>query len=81
MKLDIKAFAVACGITWGICVFCLALLTYFGYASEFVELISSVYIGYKPGILGAVIGAFWGFVDAGIGGLVLAWIYNRIAKK
>ncbi len=81
MKLNIKAFAIACGITWGSCIFILSLLAYFGYANEFVELIGSVYIGYKPGLLGAVIGSFWGFVDAGLGGLVLAWIYNRVAKK
>ena len=44
------------------------------------EVMSTLYIGYKATILGSVIGGVWGFFDAGIGGLVVAWLYNKLAK-
>jgi len=31
-------------------------------------------------ILGSIIVGIWGFLDAEIGGVVLAWLYNKIAK-
>ena len=44
------------------------------------EIMASLYIGYKPTFLGSIIGGIWGFVDAGIGGIVVAWLYNKLAK-
>jgi len=41
---------------------------------------ASVYLGYTPTVLGSIIGGIWGFVDAGIGGLLLAWLYNKFLK-
>ena len=35
---------------------------------------------YGPSILGAIIGAVWGFVDGYIAGIVIAWLYNKLAK-
>jgi len=51
-------------------------------AGEFalVDAISSLYIGYRPSILGAIIGAMLGFVDGYITGVVIAWLYNRLAE-
>ena len=40
----------------------------------------TLYIGYKPTVLGSVLGGIWGFFDAGIGGVVVAWLYNMLAK-
>ena len=67
---------------------CFGLPTYFfcgvtamfGWGVALVEALSSLYIGYSPSILGAIIGAVWGFIDGYIAGIVIAWIYNRLAK-
>ncbi len=80
-KLNVKAFGLACGITWGAGMFLLGILNMtLGWGGLFEEIMSSFYLGYQPTILGSIIGGIWGFFDAGIGGLVLAWLYNKFAK-
>ena len=80
-KLDVKAFGLACGIIWGIGVFLLGIGgLLFGYGAKCGEALASVYIGYTPTLLGSAIGGIWAFVDAGIGGLIIAWLYNKLAK-
>jgi len=77
--LNAKNFGLACGITWAFGAFVTALIASSnGYGSEFVSLLGTVYIGYEATLKGAIIGAIWGFIDAGIGGYVLAWIYNKL---
>jgi len=78
MQLNIKAFALACGILWAVGAFILALLAMNGYAQPFVSLIGSGYLGYEASLQGALIGAVWGFVDAFIGGWIFAWLYNKL---
>lgn len=81
MKLDIKAFGLACGIVWGAAMLSLGLLNTFsdwGYGIE--GAMATLYIGYTPTLLGSIIGGIWGFADAGIGGIVLAWLYNKLSK-
>jgi len=46
----------------------------------FVALLSGVYVGYNPTILGSLVGALWAFFDALIGGLLFAWLYNKLIK-
>jgi len=53
---------------------------YFKWGTEFVAPMSSLYIGYKATWPGSIIGFFWGFVDAGIGGVLIAWLYNKFSK-
>ncbi len=80
-KLNIKAFGLSCGMLWGLAMFLLGIInTYFNWGMDWVRLMSSIYIGYKPTLLGSVLGGIWGFFDAGVGGLVLAWIYNKFQK-
>lgn len=79
-KLDIKALGLALGIFWGVCMFLLGISGMFGFGETFVALISRVYIGYAVSIVGAIIGAVWGFVDAFVCGAILAWLYNRFVK-
>jgi hypothetical protein len=40
---------------------------------------ASIYPGYQPftGFSSVIIGAMYGFVDAGIAAAIFAWIYNR----
>jgi len=82
MKLDIKAFALALGLLWTAAIFIMALLDMsLGFGSEWVALVGTVYKGYGPNLQGAFIGMPWAFIDAFIGGLVFAWLYNKLAKQ
>lgn len=81
-KLNIKALALAGGITCAGCMACLGWAARFcGWGNELVEVMSSFYIGYAPTIKGGGIGALWGFADGAIAGALIAFIYNFIAKK
>ena len=80
-KLDVKAVGISVGIIWSLSVLILGLMAmWFGWGMAVAEILSSMYIGYEPTILGCVIGGLWGFADACIGGLVAAWLYNIISK-
>lgn len=84
MKLDVKAFALACGILWGgvILLVDLGSQIWSGYGLAFLSGIASVYPGYDPvmGFSSALIGAGYGLVDGSIAGLLLSWLYNLMAK-
>jgi len=81
MRLDVKAFALACGILWGAAIFLATIwLKVFGFQGEAIRLLDHFYFGYTFSYLGAIIGAIWGFVDGCIGGALLAWLYNKIVK-
>ena len=84
MKLNIKALALAVGIIWGAGMFFVGIinLSYPEYGALFLTVMSSIYPGYDPftGISSVLIGTLYGFVDAGIGGALLAWLYNVFAK-
>ena len=80
-KLDIKAFGLALGIVWGAAMFLLGLTTMWWNWGEGLQFIfGTLYIGYKPTFLGSIIGGVWGFIDAGIGGVVVAWLYNKLTR-
>jgi len=80
-KLDIKAFGLACGIIWGGAMLFLGLInTFTSWGSGIERVMATVYIGYSSTLLGSLIGGIWGFFDAGIGGLLLAWLYNKFSK-
>lgn len=81
MKLNIKAFALACGIVWGLCMFSIGIIDMFTtWGDTLGNIMSTLYIGYKPTVIGSIIGGIWGFADAGIGGACVAWLYNKLAK-
>lgn len=84
MKLNVKAFALACAIVWALGVFTTAIanLIWPGYGLEFLHQIASIYPGYaamRPGFLRAVVGTLYALVDAGVAGAILAWLYNCLA--
>ncbi len=78
-RLDIKAFALTCGLLWGIGLF---VLTWWIIAFEGISgdptFIGRVYPGYALTPLGSVIGIPYAFVDGLIGGAIFAWLYNRL---
>lgn len=81
MKLDVKAFAIACGLIWGAGLFCLTwwVIAFDGITGDPTP-IALVYRGYSISPLGSVIGLAWGLADGAAGGAVLAWLYNRLVK-
>ena len=80
-KLDVKALGLALGILWGGACLIMGITTmFFNWGTLFVALMSSLYIGYKATILGSLLGGIWGFIDAGIAGLIIAWLYNKLSK-
>ena len=80
MKLNVKAFALACGIIWGLGLFILTwwIIAFDGATGE-PTLIGKCYRGYTLSPIGSVIGLAWGSVDGLFGGAVFAWLYNVIA--
>jgi hypothetical protein len=80
-KLDVRAFGLALGLVWGGAMLLLGVVDIFTpWGDGIGAIMSTAYIGYSPTPLGSVIGGLWGFCDAGVGGVVTAWLYNKIAK-
>jgi hypothetical protein len=80
MKLDVKAFALAWGISFGVYFALLGWISAFGWGEGLVSLLSGFYIGYAPGLVGGIIGGVWAFFDAAIGGVIFALVYNWLVK-
>lgn len=82
MKLNIKAFALACGLIWGLGLLVLTwwIIAFEGATGE-VTLIGKVYRGYSISPLGSVAGLVWGFFDGLIGGAIFAWLYGLLLPK
>jgi len=80
-KLDVKAFGITLGIVWSASLLIMGILAMtINYGTGFVNAVSTLYIGYKATVAGIIIGAILGFFDAGIGGVIIAWLYNKLAK-
>jgi hypothetical protein len=82
MKLNVLAFALACGIIWGLGLFALTwwIIAFDGATGE-PTLIGLVYRGYKISAAGSFIGLLWAFFDGLIGGAIFAWLYNLLATR
>ena len=82
MKLNVRAFAVAFSIWWGVGIFLGTwwVIAMSGATGE-PTFLARLYIGYEISPLGSVIGLVWGVVDALIAGAIFAWLYNTIAER
>ena len=82
LKLNVKAFALTCGIIWGFGLFLLTcwIILFEGATGE-STLIGRVYRGFTISPAGSFIGFFWGFVDGSIVGAMFAWLYNLISGR
>ena len=80
MKLKAVAFGLAGGVLWGLSIFILTWLKIAGYGAD-MTLVKAYYIGYSVTPIGSVIGAVYGFFDAGIACLIFALLYNFFAKE
>jgi len=85
MRLNIKAMTLALGILWGAVMFVtgLANLVWPKYGLSFLQMMASVYPGYKASgsILDFISGVLYALVDGGLFGLVMAWLYNQFIGK
>lgn len=79
-KLDVRACALACAVIWGLALFLMTWwLIYFDGATGEATIIGRLYRGYTISPSGSVIGFCWAFVDGLVGGMIFAWLYNRLA--
>lgn len=82
MKIEVKRFAIAVGIWWGVALFVVTIVSLAnGYAGEFLNIIASIYPGYSVSALGSVIGLVYGFVDGAGAVIILWWIYSLLHKE
>ena len=82
MKLNVKAFALTCGIVWGFGLFALTWwIIAFDGATHEVTLLGRLYRGYNISFVGSIIGLLYGLIDAGVGGAIFAWLYNTLVGR
>ena len=80
MKLSIKGLALTAAILWALCTLVLSItVSQWGWGSECLKIISSMYLGYDTTLTGTVIGIVWGFADGLVSGAIFAWLYNKLA--
>lgn len=82
MKLNVKAFALACAIVWGVGLFALTWwMIIFGGATGERTMIGRVYLGYRVSPVGSLVGLVWAFADGLIVGGIFALLHNLIAIR
>jgi hypothetical protein len=77
-RLSVRGLALAMGVTWGAGVLVLGLMGAIGWGRAMVDVLGSLYLGFRPTPLGSIIGGAWAFVDGAVGGAIVAWLYNRL---
>ena len=82
MKLNVKAFALACGLVWGLGLFLLTwwIILFDGATGE-ITTIGRIYRGFNISPVGSLIGLIWALIDGTIGGAIFAWLYNLVAAR
>lgn len=82
MRLNVRAFAITCGIIWGVGLFALTWwIIMFDGATGDVTFLGRIYRGYNISPLGSVFGLIWASVDGLIGGAIFAWLYNLLSAR
>jgi len=82
LKLDVKAFGFALGVVWGGLMFLLGIadMLYF-WGNSWGRMLTVLYVGYRPTVLGSIVGGIWGFVYASVLGFAAAWMYNCLVEE
>ena len=82
MRLNVKAFALACALLWGFGLFFVTwwVMLFDGATGE-ATLVGKVYRGYNISPVGSLVGLVWALPDGLIGGAILAWLYNLSAAR
>ncbi len=82
MKLNVKAFALACGLMFGVGLFLMTwwVIIFEGTSREFT-VVAHIFRGYTLTAVGSIIGLLWGLVIGLILGAILASMYNMISSR
>jgi len=84
MKFNITALAFTVGLIWGgaMLFVTLANMIWPGYGQTFLDVIASIYPGFRPGtgISSVIVGTIYGLLDGAIGGAIFGWLYNLFVK-
>lgn len=80
-KINLKAAVFSFGITWAIAMLFIGWVAIFGWGTKVVDVLSSLYIGFAPTLVGGIIGAVWGFFDGAIGAAIFTLLYNSMVKE
>lgn len=79
--LNTKNLALSAGIMWALSMFIMTIISmYTGYASQFINLMESIYPGYNLSWGGSILGLIYGFVDGFVGLYIFGWLYNKLNK-
>lgn len=80
MRLDTRAFGIACGLVTAMAVFGLTILWLVARRDPAaLELLEGVLFGYSVTVGGAFVGALWAYVYGFLGGALLSFVYNVAA--
>ncbi len=77
--MNVRAFAVAAGISWGFLLFAVTLLEAARGEGHTLGALAAVYLGYSVTYLGSVVGLVYGFVSGALIGGAFCWLHNRLA--
>ena len=84
MKLDVKGTALTLGLLWGGAMLFVGVVNMISgdYGQLFLAVMASMYPGFyvSRSFGDVIVGGLYGLVDGGIGGALLAWLYNRLSK-
>ncbi|TAM78715.1 MAG: hypothetical protein EPN47_20215 [Acidobacteria bacterium] len=85
MQLSVKGVGLTIGILWALCILLVGLINLAApsYGTAFLGLASSIYPGFHNTrhFLDVLVGAIYGLVDGGIGGAVMALLYNSFVGE
>lgn len=82
MEIKPRALALALGLVWGLNWFILTwwMILFEGVTHE-VTLLGRWYRGFTVSPAGSLVALGYGFVDGFFIGLMVAWLYNKIAPR
>jgi len=84
MKLDTRALAIVGAALVGgtLCFAAVVNLLGTGYGLALLDVAASIYPGYRgpTGIGSVIVVTLYGLVDGAIGGWIVGWVYNRVAR-
>ncbi|MDH3523496.1 MAG: bacteriophage holin [Acidobacteriota bacterium] len=80
MQLDKRAFGLALGTVMGLCLFLATLWAGARGGGVHLAMLKRFYLGYSVTVPGAFVGLVYAFVDGFLGGWLVAWLYNKLAR-
>jgi hypothetical protein len=82
MHIQPLPFGIAFGVVYALVFFLYGILAaLFGWGAAFAEVMGSFYVGFRPTLGGALIGAVWGFAVGFVFFALAAWLYNALVGR